>query len=90
MCGPIPRPSTLVASPRRTNGDEVLSPTSRSAEGPRKCIGANMAMIQMLLILSAFIRRYDFELVDDRPIDIDPMMILLPKGPIAMRVSRRD
>ena len=49
-----------------------------------------MAMIQMLLILSALIRRYDFELVDDRPIDIDPMMILLPKGPIAMRVRRRN
>lgn len=56
--------------------------------GPRTCIGSSMAMMQMLLILAAFVRRYDFELVDGRPVEVDPMMILHPKDAIEMRVRR--
>ena len=56
--------------------------------GPRKCIGSNMAMVQMLLILAVFVRRYDFELASANPVEINPMMILHPKGAIEMRVRR--
>ena len=56
--------------------------------GPRKCIGSNMAMLQMLLILAAFVRRYDFELVSADPVEIDPVMILHPKGAVEMRFRR--
>ncbi len=56
--------------------------------GPRKCIGSNMALMQMLLILTVLIRRYDFELASAEPVEIDPMMILRPKGAIRMRVRR--
>ena len=56
--------------------------------GPRKCIGSNMALMQMLLILTVFIRRYDFELANAEPVEIDPMMILHPKGAIEMRIRR--
>jgi cytochrome P450 len=56
--------------------------------GPRKCIGSNMAIMQMLIIFTFLIRRYDFELVSDAPVDISPMMILHPKDPIEMRVRR--
>jgi len=56
--------------------------------GPRKCIGSNMALMQMLLILTVFIRRYDFELASAEPVEIDPMMILRPKGAIRMKVRR--
>ena len=56
--------------------------------GPRKCIGSNMALMQMLLILTVFVRRYDFELASAEPVEIDPMMILHPKGAIGMRVRR--
>ncbi len=42
----------------------------------------------MLLILTVFIRRYDFELASAEPVEIDPMMILHPKGAIEMRIRR--
>ena len=56
--------------------------------GARKCIGSNMAIMQMLLVLAAFVRRYDFELTSADAVEIDPMMILRPKGAIEMRVRR--
>jgi len=57
--------------------------------GPRKCIGANMAMVQMILILSTFVRRYDFELANEREVEAAPKMILHPAGAIEMNVRRR-
>jgi cytochrome P450 len=56
--------------------------------GPRKCIGSNMALLQMLLTLAVFIRRYDFELASAKDVEIDPKMILHPKGGIEMEVRR--
>lgn len=56
--------------------------------GPRKCIGANLAMLQMLLLLSTFVRRYDFELAHSEEVEIAPKMITHPKGPIEMKVRR--
>ena len=53
--------------------------------GPRVCIGADMAMLQMLLVLVSYIRDYDFELAADRTSEICPMMILRPDGPIPLR-----
>ena len=47
-----------------------------------------MAIVQILLILSVLIRRYDFELISDDPVDVSPMMILHPKSAIEMRVRR--
>ena len=56
--------------------------------GPRKCIGSNMAMVQMLLVLALLVRRYDFELASSEPVEMDPMMVLHPKGSIEMHVRR--
>ena len=52
--------------------------------GPRTCIGSNMAVMQMLMIVVAFVRRYDFTLTPDRPVTIRPMMLLRPNGPVTM------
>lgn len=57
--------------------------------GPRKCVGSNMAMLQMLLVLSEFVRRYDFALANAEDVEIDPKMILHPKGAIEMNLRRR-
>jgi len=57
--------------------------------GPRICIGSNLAILQMLLVLSAFVRRYEVELVGDAFPEIAPMMILRPRGGIPMHVRRR-
>ena len=55
--------------------------------GPRICIGNNMAILQILMIVTSIVRAYDFELVSSQPVDIRPMMILRPDGPISMRMT---
>ena len=53
--------------------------------GPRICIGNSMAVMQILMIVVAFVRKYDFALEPDRAIGIQPMMLLRPKGAVMMR-----
>ena len=55
--------------------------------GPRVCIGQHYAMLQILMILSELIRRYDFELVPGQTIEPRPMVILRPKHGIRMTFS---
>ncbi len=50
--------------------------------GPRVCVGQNMAMMQILLVLVSVIRKYNFKPADEKPVEIHPMMILRPDGPI--------
>jgi cytochrome P450 len=52
--------------------------------GPRGCIGGNFAMLQILMILSALLPRYDFELTPGQTIEARPMVILRPKHGIRM------
>jgi cytochrome P450 len=52
--------------------------------GPRGCIGGNYAMLQMLMILSVLIRKYDFCLVPGQTIEARPMVILRPENGIRM------
>ena len=52
--------------------------------GPRGCIGGNYAMLQMLMILSVLLRKYDFHLVPGQAIEPRPMVILRPEHGIRM------
>ena len=52
--------------------------------GPRGCIGGNYAMLQMLMILSGLLRKYDFQLAPGQTIEERPMVILRPKHGIRM------
>jgi cytochrome P450 len=52
--------------------------------GPRVCIGQNMALMQILLVLATIIRKYDFNVVNGQEIGIKSMMLLRPDGPIPM------
>jgi cytochrome P450 len=52
--------------------------------GPRGCIGGNYAMLQILMILSELLRRYDFALEPGQTIEARPMVILRPKHGIRM------
>jgi cytochrome P450 len=52
--------------------------------GPRGCIGGNYAMLQMLMILSVLLRKYDFNLVPGQIIEARPMVILRPENGIRM------
>ena len=53
--------------------------------GPRLCLGANMALMQMLMIVVAFVRRYDFALTTNEPAAIQPQMLLRPRGAVTMK-----
>ena len=52
--------------------------------GPRTCIGNHSAMLQILMILSDLLRRYDFQTVPGQTIEARPMVILRPKHGIRM------
>jgi cytochrome P450 len=52
--------------------------------GPRGCIGGNYAMLQILMILSDLLRKYDFVLAPGQTIEARPMVILRPKHGIRM------
>jgi cytochrome P450 len=52
--------------------------------GPRGCIGNHYAMLQILMILSDLLRKYDFQLTPGQTIEARPMVILRPKHGIRM------
>jgi cytochrome P450 len=52
--------------------------------GPRGCIGGNYAMLQILMILSDLLRKYDFQLSPGQIVEPRPMVILRPKYGIRM------
>ena len=61
--------------------------------GPRGCIGGNYAMLQILMILGALLRKYDLQLTPGQTIEARPMVILRPKHGIRMtftEASARD
>ena len=58
--------------------------------GPRVCIGQHYAMLQILMILSELIRRYDFELAPGQTIEARPMVILRPKHGIRMTFTKTN
>jgi len=58
--------------------------------GPRGCIGGNYAMLQILMILTALLRKYDFQLSPGQQIEARPMVILRPKHGIRMIVTKSN
>jgi cytochrome P450 len=56
--------------------------------GPRVCIGNQYAMLQILMILSDLLRKYDFELTPGQTIEARPMVILRPKHGIRMTFTK--
>jgi len=56
--------------------------------GPRVCIGQNMAKTQILLVISAIVRKYDFSLVDNTEVGMQAMMLIKPDGPVNMRFKQ--
>jgi cytochrome P450 len=78
-------------SPERFAKAKEKQPTPFShlpfGAGPRGCIGGNYAMLQMLMILSVLLRKYDFSLVPGQTIEARPMVILRPEHGIRMTFS---
>jgi cytochrome P450 len=57
--------------------------------GPRVCIGASFAMMEIILCLATIGQKFRIELVADHPVSIFPAMSLRPKDGIKVRVRNR-
>jgi cytochrome P450 len=79
-------------NPERFSKEEVKQRTPFTflpfGGGPRVCIGQHYAMLQVLMILSDLIRRYDFELAPGQTIEPRPMVILRPRHGIRMTFTQ--
>ena len=54
--------------------------------GPRRCIGKNMALVQLRLVLTMMIKNLDIVKADDRKISEIHNFILMPKDGVKVRV----
>ena len=59
------------------------------AAGPRACIGASMAMLEIQLVLVQIVRRFKLAMVANHPIDSVAKVTLRPLHGIAMTLSPR-
>lgn len=54
--------------------------------GPRMCIGNHFAMMEMQLIVATLIQHFDFKLVKNHPVKMDPLITLRPKHGILVDI----
>jgi cytochrome P450 len=57
--------------------------------GPRACIGASFAMMEIILVLATIGKRFRLGLVPDHPVTIFPAMSLRPRQGIKVAVQNR-
>jgi cytochrome P450 len=58
--------------------------------GPRICIGASFAMMEIILCLATIGQKFRLELVPDHPVSIYPAMSLRPRDGIKVVVNNRE
>jgi cytochrome P450 len=58
--------------------------------GPRACIGASFAMMEMILVLATIGRKFRLELVPEHPVETYPAMSLRPKDGVKVVVRERQ
>lgn len=57
--------------------------------GPRVCVGASFAMMEIILVLAAIGQKFRLRLVPDHPVEIYPAMSLRPKDGVRVTVKNR-
>jgi cytochrome P450 len=58
--------------------------------GPRKCLGASFAMMELVLLLATFGRRFHFELAPDARVELLPSLTLRPRFGLRMLVHKKS
>ena len=58
--------------------------------GPRVCIGASFAMMEMVLVLATIGQRFRLQLDPNHPVETYPAMSLRPKAGVKVKVERRN
>ncbi|MYE42912.1 MAG: cytochrome P450, partial [Acidobacteria bacterium] len=59
------------------------------AAGPRTCIGAGMAMLEIQLILAQLVPRFRMRVVPGHPVETEAVVTLKPRHGIPVTLSRR-
>jgi cytochrome P450 len=54
--------------------------------GPRMCIGNNFALMEGPLVLASIYQRYRLELVEDHPVEPDPLVTIRPRGGLPVKI----
>jgi cytochrome P450 len=91
--------ATLWDEPEKFDPDRFI--TSRYAEqeafsyfpfggGPRLCIGNNFAMMEMQLVVAAWLRRFSFQLVPEQTVKAKPLVTLRPDPGILMYLQENN
>ena len=57
--------------------------------GPRACVGASFAMMEMILVLATIGQKFRLDLVRDHPVQVYPAMSLRPKHGVKVLVRER-
>lgn len=88
----FPRPWAF--APERWLDEEAVAALPRLAwmpfgGGARVCIGNHFALLELQLVLAVLAQRVRFELLDWRPLRLEPTITLRPRDPVRMRVERR-
>ena len=58
--------------------------------GPHVCIGKNLALMELILILASTIQRYEVQLCPNQSFEIDPRFTLRPKYGVQVTLSPRQ
>lgn len=73
---------------------ETITPTAYEynpfSAGPRICIGAGFAMMEIKIILAMLLQRYRLEFAPENPIDRAGMIVMRPKHGMSMKVHKQD
>ncbi|MEO0456874.1 MAG: cytochrome P450 [Cyanobacteria bacterium P01_A01_bin.114] len=57
--------------------------------GPHVCIGKNLALMELVMILAGITQRFHVDLVPDQVIEVDPRFTLRPRGGVKVNVRAR-
>jgi len=58
-------------------------------DGPRRCIGQNFALMEVLLVLAVIAQKFQFRLASGQKIVPDPLVTLRPRNGIRVRIDAR-
>ncbi|XP_071105203.1 1,25-dihydroxyvitamin D(3) 24-hydroxylase, mitochondrial-like [Haliotis cracherodii] len=58
--------------------------------GPRMCVGRRVAELEMQLLISQLVRKFQIEPVSMEPVEMKTDLLLLAKDPIRIRLHERD
>ena len=57
--------------------------------GPRRCIGDQFALLEGPLLLAAVAQRFRLDLLPNRPVKMEALVTLRPRGGLWMTAARR-